>query len=88
MMGNESAAYLPLVSDQRSFQDNVGPEIRRTSYITLTLRETLLSIIILLQAVALFASALRGTCDPGVVCQPQYSDRPLLYCLCPLNVRD
>jgi hypothetical protein len=73
-MGNESTEYLPLVSDTSLPEDDLH---HRKSRNTIALREKLLVLIILLQAVTLVVYLLTGTRE---AIQCPHSDRSILYC--------
>jgi hypothetical protein len=87
-MGTESIEYLPLVSDASASEDGYGQRKCRSTSRTFALREKLLVLVILLQAVALVASVLFGTRNTAVACQCPQSDRSLLYCESCLPGRD
>jgi len=78
-MGSESTDYFPLASDPYNTEDGVGPCKCRTRHHKLALREKLLILVIILQAITLVAFMLAKTRDTAGACQCPSSDRPLLY---------
>ena len=80
-MGNESAEYLSLANPPTWEGNSVQCECRATTHAR-ALREKLLVIIVLLQAVALLAFVFIRAHDgqASITCQCPSDDTPLLYC--------